>query len=86
MPFFIKKLVTIEAVQWDGTKAAWDQIHAMGEIKWEPGEMGSETFSIQTIDGNWAHIHKGTWVCKGVQGEFYPCRPDIFDATYAPAR
>lgn len=27
----------------------------------------------------------GDWIIKGVQGEFYPCKPDIFDATYEPA-
>lgn len=26
----------------------------------------------------------GDWIIKGVQGEFYPCKPDIFDATYEP--
>jgi hypothetical protein len=27
---------------------------------------------------------KGDWIIKGVKGEFYPCKPDIFDATYEP--
>jgi len=27
----------------------------------------------------------GDWIIRGVQGEFYPCKPDIFDATYEPA-
>ena len=27
----------------------------------------------------------GDWIIKGVKGEFYPCKPDIFEATYAPA-
>jgi hypothetical protein len=26
----------------------------------------------------------GDWIIKGVKGEFYPCKPDIFDATYEP--
>ena len=29
--------------------------------------------------------HGGDWVIRGVKGEFYPCKPDIFDATYEPA-
>jgi hypothetical protein len=28
------------------------------------------------------HVTDGDWVIKGVQGEFYPCKPDIFAATY----
>lgn len=33
-------------------------------------------------DGHWVDL--GDWVIKGVQGEFYPCKPDIFEATYEP--
>lgn len=29
--------------------------------------------------------YPGDWIIKGVQGEFYPCKPDIFEATYEPA-
>lgn len=31
------------------------------------------------------HAMIGDWVIKGVHGEFYPCKPDIFEATYEPA-
>lgn len=30
-------------------------------------------------------ILKGDWVIRGARGEFYPCKPDIFEATYEPA-
>ena len=30
-------------------------------------------------------VRAGDWIIKGVQGEFYPCKPDIFTATYEPA-
>jgi hypothetical protein len=77
-----KKPVVIDAVQWQGTKQSWDEIMAMGNVPWKPGTMGSESFIVKTIDGNYAKIEKGTWVCKGVAGEFYPCKPDIFERTY----
>ena len=44
-----------------------------------------------TIDWDSVHIHTlegtmradvGDWIVKGVKGEFYPCKPDIFEATY----
>lgn len=36
---------------------------------------------ISTLEGlHWAD--PGDWIIRGVQGEFYPCKPDIFDATY----
>lgn len=40
--------------------------------------------TIPTLEGN--HIAKhGDYIIKGVKGEFYPCKPDIFEATYEPA-
>lgn len=40
--------------------------------------------TIPTLEG--AHVAKhGDWIIKGVKGEFYPCKPDIFEATYEPA-
>lgn len=41
-------------------------------------------FIISTLEGlHWAD--PGDWIIRGVQGEFYPCKPDIFEATYEPA-
>ena len=39
--------------------------------------------TIPTLEGDMIARH-GDWIIKGVQGEFYPCRPDIFEATYEP--
>jgi len=47
------------------------------------GEIGPPWIevTIPTLEGN--HIAKhGDWIIKGVKGEFYPCKPDIFDMTY----
>lgn len=41
------------------------------------------TLSIQTLEGV-MRADVGDWVIRGVQGEFYPCKPDIFAATYEP--
>lgn len=44
---------------------------------------------VQTLEsGVLAPVHKigvGDWLIRGVQGELYPCKPDIFEATYEPA-
>jgi hypothetical protein len=40
-----------------------------------------ETLDIQTLEGTMA-AQPGDWIIKGVKGEFYPCKPDIFAATY----
>ena len=39
---------------------------------------------IPTLDGNMIAT-VGDWIIKGVNGEFYPCKPNIFDNTYEPA-
>lgn len=38
---------------------------------------------IATLEG-FHHVNRGDYVIRGVQGEFYPCKPDIFEATYEP--
>lgn len=80
MPKFRKKPVVIEAIQWDGSLQTWNLLMDFG-FHWSPGDMGTETFSIYTLEGKML-VSKKDWVIKGVKGECYPCKPDIFDATY----
>ena len=44
---------------------------------------GSPIMQIQTLEGVMTAT-LGDWIIKGVKGEFYPCKPDIFEATYEP--
>jgi len=76
-----KKPVVIEAEQWEGSKESWDRIMAMGNVPWKPGDMGSKTFTITTLEGDHL-VGDGDYVIRGVKGEFYPCKPDIFEMTY----
>lgn len=39
---------------------------------------------IRTREGTMT-ANSGDWIIRGIKGEFYPCKPDIFDATYEPA-
>ena len=80
---FKKKPVVVEAEQWLGTKQSWDRIMQLADIKWEPGEIGANTFFIETLEGR-MKVSKNDWVIKGIKGEVYPCKPDIFDLTYEP--
>lgn len=41
--------------------------------------------TIKTLEGDML-ARAGEWLIQGVQGEFYPCKPDIFAATYEPVR
>lgn len=77
-----KKPVVIESIQWEGTAISLNAImDTFKDIKWTPGEMGSYSFNIETLEG--PHIvSKGDFIIKGVKGEYYPCKPDIFEMTY----
>lgn len=44
---------------------------------------GTETF-IKTLEGE-MRVSEGDYIIRGVKGELYPCKPDIFEATYEPA-
>lgn len=82
---FRKKPVVIEAIQWLASKDSFDEVAAfVGSNGWAPGEMGSDTIIIRTLEGD-MKANKFDWIIKGVSGEFYPCKPDIFEKTYEPA-
>lgn len=77
-----KKPVVIEAIQFNG----WN----FGEIMdWMLDITGiypscfKETMTIQTLEGDMV-ASIGDYIIKGVKGEFYPCKPDIFKQTYEP--
>ena len=77
---FVKKPVEIEAVQWDGDN--WVEVR---EFTGDRAERRSDprigTLHIQTLEGV-MEARRGDWIIRGVQGEYYPCKPDIFEATY----
>lgn len=81
MSKFRKKPVIIEAVKYDGTAASVDQVMDMAGTR---GINNSpEGLYIVTLEGT-MRADKGDWIIKGVKGELYPCKPDIFEATYEP--
>ncbi|MGU5699486.1 hypothetical protein ACV1D9_20305 [Aeromonas allosaccharophila] len=77
MPIYRKKPVEVEAIQWTGFNRA-EILNFVGRAaSW--GDVTGMT--IATLEGN--HIaSEGDYIIKGVAGEFYPCKPDIFRATY----
>ena len=88
MPMYRKKPVVIEAFlienEYDslGEVSMWcaSEIVAYGEdeTRTKPEGMG---LAIKTLEGTML-ARVGDYVIKGVQSEFYPCKPDIFEATY----
>lgn len=83
---FRKKPVIIEAMQIDtldynGLCAIlkWSGARAIGDIEAEDGPV----LAIDTLEGTMEACDRD-WIIKGVAGEFYPCKPDIFAASYEP--
>ena len=73
---FRKKPVIIEAVQWTS-----ENLSEVQEFYRKESILIGDRIVIETLEGvMYASI--GDWIIKGIKGEFYPCKPDIFDATY----
>jgi len=87
-----KKPVVIEATQWrkmgdhpmvvdawknsDGIILPETSLHPASNV-WN----FYKVFAIETLEG-WHQVSIGDWIITGVQGEHYPCKPDIFKMTY----
>lgn len=89
MPMFRKKPVVVEAVRFtdqpseiDGPEPQWySAAHTI-----DRGDVGSVTYAdgtlrICTLEGEMT-ASPGDWIVRGIKGEIYPCKPDIFAATY----
>ena len=99
MPKFRKKPVVIEARQFvsnNGPIEHMDELIAWMNASGHPDRyprLTDETpvashdhtnIFISTLEGEIC-ASVGDWIIKGVKGEFYPCKPDIFEQTYEPA-
>ena len=85
-----KKPVVIDAVlnsgEWAPTLTWLDSVGYTVPFLGEPAIQRDADGSIliRTLEGT-MRADVGDWIIRGVKGEFYPCKPDIFDATYEPA-
>ena len=77
MSKFRKKPIIIEAIKWDGVLSE----DIKNFIPEERYNINTSFLIIHTLEGNMIAT-KGDWIIKGVNGEFYPCKPDIFEKTY----
>lgn len=88
MGFYTKRPVTIEARQ---TGQCYDEDCSIlawcGGMHYHPDAIeGTDVlFFIPTLEGE-MEVTTGDWVIRGVAGEFYPCKPAIFEQTYEPAK
>lgn len=78
-----KRPVAVEVVQFNGTN--YDEVIKFtdGKAKQTYPEMNDWFifFIIKTLEGS-MEIKEGDYIIKGILGEFYPCKPDVFELTY----
>jgi hypothetical protein len=94
---FRKKPVVIDAMNWDGTASGATPIINWiiandGTARFvDPDSLldgldewrAAHRLHIDTLEGT-MRAEPGDWIIRGVKGEFYPCKPDIFKDTYEP--
>ena len=81
MQKFVKKPVVIEAIQYDGINITEveDFVGAKLPSVWLSVE--DTQLVIPTLEGD-MKVSKGDYIIKGIKGEFYPCKPDVFKQSY----
>jgi len=76
---FRKRPVVVECVQFNVGEKSMAEIQAFTNGKAQPHSSGD--MIINTLEGKMT-ASIGDWIIQGVHGEFYPCKPDIFEKTY----
>lgn len=74
-----KKPVIVEAIIWTGNNI--DEVKELAKSAVENIIFVNNNLYIETLEGN-MNVSVGDYIIKGIAGEFYPCKPDIFKETY----
>ncbi len=77
---YMKMAVMIPAMMWNGSNV--EELEQFMESKGYHFDDGDFDLYIETLEGD-HKANKGDYIIKGVKGEFYPCKPDIFEKTYS---
>lgn len=80
---FRKKPVVIEAIQFPYTGELTKEVGDFIGRDWDVGDIFC-FLPIKTIGGELVDAEPGDWIIRGIKGELYPCKSDIFEATYEP--
>lgn len=83
-----KKPVVIDAIQFTGSLGSATEITEWTKERsswhWDnPSKLAGLHLKIRTLEGE-MRANPGDYIIKGVKGEFYPCKQDIFTKTYEP--
>lgn len=81
MPRYKKKPIIIEAIQWDGNNTQEIFNFALLNGKESAVSHSGDKLIIATLEGQMI-ASVNDYIIKGIKGEFYPCKPDIFESSY----
>lgn len=86
MARYRKKPVEIDAILWDGEniQEVMEFMAPTEPVYMEGFSNADDLIGVETLEGRMI-ASKGDWILRGVKGELYPCKPDIFEATYSSA-
>ncbi len=76
-----RKPVVFDAIQWTGEN--FNEIRAFVGRDTPLHQLGDDRLGIPTLEGVMT-AHPGDWIIMGTRGEFWPCKPGVFAATYEP--
>lgn len=76
---YVKKPVKIEAMQWTGDNLT--AVLAFSSSCFSYEKNSKPILAVATLEGTMT-ASVGDYIIKGIQGEFYPCKPDVFELTY----
>lgn len=79
-----KKPVVIDAVQWTGNPDCLRDLPGADGCFDHRIPTADRSLPIKTLEGTMT-ANVGDWIIRGVHGEYYPCKPEIFAATYEAA-
>jgi hypothetical protein len=92
MAKFRRKPIMIDAVQWTGSMTCLGELQPLTlpdrrtlQVVEDFIDAGPPSLAIQTLEGEMV-ANPGDWIIKGVKGDLYPCKPDIFAETYEEVR
>ena len=89
MAKYRKKPVEIEAIQWNGINLSEIKefvgdslVYDIIDTAWQVGKGKPHVLmKIKTLEGD-MEVSEKDFIIKGINGEYYPCKPDIFEKTY----
>lgn len=73
----------VEAMQWDGSEESQRTIVNWARMRVSGWFDRSYFLAVQTLHGE-TRADPGDWVIRGANGDYWPCKPDVFAATYEP--